>query len=102
MNPPNESINPARVSPVELNAEWDNNHWEERLSSITPNEYYTHPSPNDLGYPKGTVTHGYWYKDADGTTIALVHRFITPKGDYCGERKDHPQMLLIDGVPTYC
>jgi hypothetical protein len=90
-----------RVSQEELNKEFDNNNWLDRLREITPHEIYHRPAPSSHGFPPGTVTMVHEYKDTDGREIALVAKHVTPKGEFCGGREHHPSSLLVDGITLH-
>ena len=85
-----------------LTEEFDRNGWSERLrTQCTRIEYYNKPTRQEAKYPKGTVTVGYEYLDAENKRVALVFQYAAPDRSLCSGRDHHPKGLLIDGVWCY-
>jgi hypothetical protein len=96
--PPNHQR--KSVSQEELNREFNENGWEERLKTCQDREFYNRPTPPQVGQTWGTNTVGIkYYKD--GILVAMIFHYETPDGKIGASGQRSPKILLIDEVYHY-
>jgi hypothetical protein len=90
-----------RVTQAWLNQKFNGDDWEQRLASYTKVEIHNSPTPVETGEPKGTMTIGHEYYDAENKRVATIFFYLRPDHTFGGSGKMTPKALLIDGVWHY-
>jgi hypothetical protein len=88
-----------KVSRDELRRIFNDGGWAERLKSCTKIDYWDKPVAQNRGFPIGTRTIGFEYKDSGGNYIALVFYTKHVNGSVTDAS---PKELLVDGTWHYC
>jgi hypothetical protein len=91
------------VSQSWLNQQFDENGWQKRLASYTNAEIHNSLTPSRRGLPKGTLTIGLDYYDAENKHVATIFHYRDDDGKYVPRngRETCPKGLLIDGEWCY-
>jgi len=86
------------VTQAWLNQQFNENGWQERLASYTKSEIHNSLTPEEHGQPKGTLTIGHDYYDAENKLLATIFHYLKPDRTLGASGKLTPKGLLIDGV----
>jgi hypothetical protein len=71
-------------------------------SRLRPHVDHSHPAPEKLPFPVGTVSQIVTYYDPDDVAVVTIHQYLTPDGTIAASGIQDPKGIRRDDVWYFC